>query len=117
MQRMNKIDIFSLILGVLVSLVAQGVWDVVVDYETGKNVLDVYVRILLVLIVMAIILNVLVFYWLRGMIKKSTGKTSEDNEKEEMKTLTAILKEQQKTNEYLTDIVKEAKGKKEDENA
>lgn len=115
--RINKIDVFSLILGVLVSLAAQGIWDAVLDYETGKSILDVYVGILLALIVMGIIINVLVFYWLKGMINKRNGKTSEENEKEEMKVLNAILKEQQKTNEYLMNLDKESKDKKAEKNS
>ncbi|MGA2680758.1 MAG: hypothetical protein ABSF44_03040 [Candidatus Bathyarchaeia archaeon] len=76
MQKIKKIDVFSLILGIFISLAAQGIWNVTVDYVTGK-VLDFYVELILVLIVIGLILNLIMYYILFIHvlpIKKEKGK-------------------------------------------
>jgi low temperature requirement protein LtrA len=108
---MERLDKFSLIFGVLLSLIAQGIWSVAYDWAMG-HVLDEFVEISLLFIVSAVILNVALVYVFTRTKKKSIEEIIRENHNEEMKALNAILKEQQKTNEYLMNLDKEPKGKK-----
>jgi hypothetical protein len=81
MPKSNKIDVYSLIFGGLISLIAQGIWNIAFDYANG-NVLDEFIGISLAFVVAGVVLNVFVFRWLRGMLKKNTEKPNEDNEGE-----------------------------------
>ncbi len=60
-RKESKIDVFSLILGVLISLAAQGIYDFIFYYATGKA-LEVSVTLVITALVILLAVSI-VFGW------------------------------------------------------
>ena len=63
----RRIDVFSLVVGVLISLAAQGIYDSVFYFAQGKileEVITVIIVLMVILLISAIIL-------VRGLLKKT----------------------------------------------
>lgn len=76
----RKIDVFSLIIGVLLSLVAQGIFEVVFYYGTGR-ILEQLVTLIIVFMVAILLVAFILGYFIYGMIKKSEKPEANSQDK------------------------------------
>ncbi len=67
-ENKNKIDAYSMVFGILLSLVAQGIWNVIYDY-TMNNTLSMFAQISLLFIVVVIVIDVALYYLMRNAKK------------------------------------------------
>jgi hypothetical protein len=97
--------VLSVIIGVLSSLGAQGIWMAIYAWITG-NIIDQFFGLIMVLSVVAFGLDVVVIFWLRSMLKKDTISEHKETDGEIMAILKTVLSEQQKTNDNLKRLEK-----------
>jgi divalent metal cation (Fe/Co/Zn/Cd) transporter len=66
----RKIDVFSLIIGVLISLAAQGIYDIIFYYATGRIFEELVVIVITFMIIFLIVSIVLAWTTLKAIKEK-----------------------------------------------
>ena len=110
MPRPNEI-VLSVFIGILTSLGAQGIWNVIFAWVTG-SFLDQVFSASLLLIIVAFGLDLGVIFWLRSILRKSNSMTTKSDGVEITKILETILTEQEKVVNSLKRLENEFTAKK-----